>query len=328
MIPAYNAEKWIAETIRSAVNQTWINKEIIIVDDGSTDSTLHIAKQFESKSLTVITQNNRGASAARNKALSYAQGDYLQWLDADDLLAPDKISQQLKKVDIDQDPSILYSSACGLFYFRHQNAEFVPNVLWMDLLPVEWLILKFSNFGKNWISNSAWLVSRELTEKSGPWDERLSFDDDGEYFCRIISKCDKIKFVPNAKSYYRRDNFSSLSQTRSIEALTSLILSTELCIKYLLSIEDNATTRAACLKLLQNHYFKVYPNKLELIDRIRIQARNLGGTISQPDEEWKFAFVRRMIGWENAILLKKITRKAYLSIRKNLDKLFYLLYNK
>lgn len=156
LIPVYNSEKWIAETINSSINQTWSNKEIIIVDDGSTDNTLQIAREFQSKSLMVITQKtNRGASAARNNALSYAQGDYIQWLDADDLLHPNKIEYQFKQIEKDKDTGILFSSAYGLFYFRYLNARFIPNALWKDLSPVEWITLKFIDFNKNWISNSA-----------------------------------------------------------------------------------------------------------------------------------------------------------------------------
>src|SRR6516225_12133852 len=91
LIPAYNAQEWIADTIISALGQTWSRKEIIVVDDGSTDQTLAIARQFASKDVVVVTQRNQGASAARNHALSLSQGDYIQWLDADDLLSTDKI---------------------------------------------------------------------------------------------------------------------------------------------------------------------------------------------------------------------------------------------
>src|SRR5262245_57417246 len=96
LIPAFNAETWLADTLRSAVAQTWEPKEIIVVDDGSRDRTLAIARSFESDSVRVFTQKNQGAAAARNKALSESRGEYIQWLDADDLLAPDKISKQLE----------------------------------------------------------------------------------------------------------------------------------------------------------------------------------------------------------------------------------------
>ena len=93
LIPAYNAERWIAETIQSALDQTSARKEIIVVDDGSSDQTLKIARRFACKTVSVVSQQNRGASATRNHALALSKGEYIQWLDADDLLGPTKIEE-------------------------------------------------------------------------------------------------------------------------------------------------------------------------------------------------------------------------------------------
>src|SRR4030095_8981359 len=94
LVPAYNKEAWIGDTIKSALAQTWQNKELIIVDDGSKDRTLDVIRRFESVSVKVVAQENQGACAARNRAYSLAQGAYIQWLDADDLLHPQKIETQ------------------------------------------------------------------------------------------------------------------------------------------------------------------------------------------------------------------------------------------
>ena len=93
LIPAYNAERWLGATIESALAQTWPAKEIIVVDDGSTDRTLAVARGFGDRGVQVITQANRGAAAARNTALRAARGAWIQFLDADDLLNPRKIEQ-------------------------------------------------------------------------------------------------------------------------------------------------------------------------------------------------------------------------------------------
>src|SRR6266700_4344460 len=180
LIPAYNAEPWIGDTIRSALAQTWPRKEIVVVDDGSTDQTLRVARQFASQTVSIVTQENRGASAARNRALELCQGDYIQWLDADDLLSPDKVAKQMAATQECQDTRRLLSSGWGYFMYRPSRAQFLPTSLWCDLSPVEWLLRKMGQ--KLHMQTATWLVSRTLTQAAGPWDTRLSLDDDGEYF--------------------------------------------------------------------------------------------------------------------------------------------------
>src|SRR5438876_12039612 len=143
LIPAYNSERWIAETIKSALNQTWPRKEIIVVDDGSRDQTLATARRFASKTVAVISQENQGASAARNKALQLCQGDYIQWLDADDLLAPDKIQRQMAVTKDSESKLRLISCEWGYFMYRPKKAQFVPSSLWCDLSQLEWLLRKW-----------------------------------------------------------------------------------------------------------------------------------------------------------------------------------------
>src|SRR2546423_13677748 len=123
LIPAYNAERWIAETIQSALAQTWPGNEVIIVDDGSLDRTLEVARQFASGNVLVVTQQNRGASAARNKAFELCQGDYIQWLDADDLLAPDKIARQMEAAREVGNKQTLISSAWAYFIFSRNRSR-------------------------------------------------------------------------------------------------------------------------------------------------------------------------------------------------------------
>src|SRR6266571_3302693 len=90
LVPAYNAAPWIAESLGSALAQTWPNTELIVVDDGSRDETASVVKQFLGPRVRLIRQENQGQSAAENSALRAAQGEFIQYLDADDLLSFDK----------------------------------------------------------------------------------------------------------------------------------------------------------------------------------------------------------------------------------------------
>ena len=123
LIPAYNAETWLNVTLRSALAQTWPRTEVIVVDDGSRDRTLEVAKAFERGSVKVVSQPNMGAPAARNAAFQLAQGDYIQWLDADDLLDPDKISAQMRIAHKISNPRMLLSASFGTFYYRPEKAS-------------------------------------------------------------------------------------------------------------------------------------------------------------------------------------------------------------
>src|SRR5262249_55401560 len=111
LIPAYNAENLIGYTLQSAVSQTWPHKEIIVIDDGSTDRTLEIARGFASRNVKVVSIPNGGQSAAVNHAYKLCQGDYIQELDADDLLSPDKIEKQLSALSEGDSRRLLLSCA-------------------------------------------------------------------------------------------------------------------------------------------------------------------------------------------------------------------------
>src|SRR5438309_6069595 len=93
LIPCRNAERWVGQAIESALGQTWPEKEVIVVDDGSTDSSLSIIKSFGDR-IRWETGPNRGGNAARNRLLELASGDWLQYLDADDYLLSDKVARQ------------------------------------------------------------------------------------------------------------------------------------------------------------------------------------------------------------------------------------------
>jgi glycosyltransferase involved in cell wall biosynthesis len=296
LIPAYNAAPWIAATIQSALDQACPNKEIIIVDDGSKDQTLAVARQFASKTVSVVSQTNQGAAAARNQAFSLCQGDYIQWLDADDLLAPDKIARQMEVLGQLQDQRVLASSAWGHFHFRPHRAKFSPNALWCDLDPLEWMLRKLGQGLQ--MTNMTWLVSREITQAAGPWDTRLSLDDDGEYFCRVVLASRAVHFVPEAKSFYRRSSPHSLSQAGgSNRKLDSLHLSNELHVKYLLSIENSDRTRTAALNYLQKYMYDFCPERPDIVREMQQLAAPLGGRLKFPKASWKYAGIQRVCGW-------------------------------
>jgi glycosyltransferase involved in cell wall biosynthesis len=324
LIPAYNAERWIADTIRSALAQTWPVKEIIIVGDGSCDQTLAIAQRFASPNVLVVTQPNQGASAARNKALELCQGDYIQWLDADDLLSPDKVAKQMAAALGCQDKRTLFASAWGYFRYRPSRAQFLPTPLWCDLSPVDWLLRKM---GQNLhMQTGTWLVSRELTDLAGPWDTRLSLDDDGEYFCRVLLASQSVHFVPEAKVFYRKPGFDQLSSVdRSDKKLESQFLSMKLHVGYLRSLEESQRVRQACLAYLQTWFGLFLEDRRDLAQELQDLAKTLGGELHAPRLSWKYSWIQRLFGWSAASRVRR-SYNRYKSLFMSLwDRaLFYL----
>jgi glycosyltransferase involved in cell wall biosynthesis len=327
LIPAFNAQEWIADTLRSAIAQTWKSKEIIVVDDGSTDQTLAIVRQFESQGIVAVRHENQGAAAARNKALSLSHGDYIQWLDADDLLAPDKIARQMDLVEQGVDKRTLFSSAWGRFMYRPHRAQFTPTALWCDLTPVECLLRKM---GQNvYIQTASWLVSRELTEAAGSWNTRLSEDDDGEYFCRVLLASNHVRFVPNARVYYRTFGFDSLSYIgRSPQKLESHWFSMQLHIHHLRSFEDSPRVHAACLEYLRNSLIYFYPERVDIVRQAERMAMEFGEHLGVPGLSWKYFWIERVFGWAIVKPVQRLLRKFRWSMEKRLDKVLFRIENR
>jgi len=325
LIPAYNAEKWIADTIKSASAQTWPKKEIIIVDDGSKDNTLNIAKTFESKIVKVIAQKNTGACGARNKALSLAQGSYIQWLDSDDLLHPEKIALQLRQAQDGTTARILLTCKWGTFFNCTQRVNMVPDSLWQNSSAVDWIVTKFTD--NVWMNPAVWLVSRRLTDLAGPWDESLSIsgDDDGEYICRVVAAGEGVKFVPEAMCYYRIGTAGSLNWNmgKSKEKLHSLFLSLKLSINHLLSLENSERTRRAGVEILQTWLPLFYPEQIELLNAMNQLACTLGGSLSTPKMSWKYYPVEVIFGYKTARRVMLNWNIVKLSALKNWDRMLY-----
>jgi glycosyltransferase involved in cell wall biosynthesis len=327
LIPAYNVEAWIGDTLRSAIDQTWANKEIIVVDDGSKDQTLQVARQFEPHGVQVVTQKNQGAAAARNKAFSVSKGDYIQWLDADDLLAPDKIARQVEALKYCSSPRTLLSAEWGSFMHRYYRANFVPTALWCDLTPAEFMRRKMQyNLHQQ---TATWLTSRELTLAAGPWDTSLLSDDDGEYYCRVMLACDGIKFVKSSRVYYRSVGTNRLSYIGSSDKKRDAMWrGMELYIQYIRSLEDGPAIHAACVQYMQNWLIHFYPERMDIVEKAEERAREFGGKLQKPSLVWKYTWIRMLFGWPTAKRASLLLPSLKWNMIRSLDKFLFEIENR
>lgn len=326
LIPAYNAEETLGHTLQSATAQTWQRKEIIVVDDGSTDRTVEIAHRFASNQVSVVSTNNQGLSAAVNTAYRYCQGDYIQELDADDLLAPDKIERQLDGLREGDSKRILLSGPWAFFYYRPRRARFVRNSLWKDLSPVEWLLAKM---GENLhMQNATWLVSRELADAAGPWDTRLQYDQDGDYFLRVLMESEGTRFFPEARVFYRASGTGRVSFIgKSDVKKNSLFRSMKMHVHALCSLEESERVRKACLTYLQtwSHYF--YPDRRDILAEMQSLAAQLRGQLEEPTLRWKYAWIKPIFGWNAAEWAQTQGPLLKTAVIRHLDKLMYRVEN-
>jgi glycosyltransferase involved in cell wall biosynthesis len=143
VIPSYNSAPWLEETIASVRAQTWRQYEIIIVDDGSTDGSGDLAERISGADMRVVRQANAGQCAALNRGMREAQGEFTQYLDADDLIAPDKIAIQMARLR-ELPPKWIASCSWARFESKAAEAVFTPEEVWRDLPPVDWLVASWS----------------------------------------------------------------------------------------------------------------------------------------------------------------------------------------
>ncbi len=309
IIPCYNAERWLAATLESALAQTWPTKEIIVINDGSSDTSLAVARSYAGRGVHVIDQVNHGASAARNRGLQEARGEFIQFLDADDLLSPGKIAAQMALLAARRSEGMLASCAWGRFQNDPAHATFVDAVVFHDFASLDFLILAAETGAM--MHPSAWLVPRSVADRAGPWNETLSLNDDGEYFCRILLASAGVAFCaePAARSYYRSGLAGSLSQQRSPAARRSQFASIKLITDHLLATGDSAKTRHACAGHWRRFVHDFYPAPSDLIALAEQEVQRLGETVGAPTMGPQTAALARLLGWRLVWRLKYWTQR-------------------
>ena len=194
LIPCYNAEQWVAASIESALNQTYSNTEIVIIDDGSTDNSLDIIQSFGDKVIW-RTQPNQGGNVTRNNLLDLATGEWVQFLDSDDYLKPEKIANQVAVIeksethlDVICSPALTeYHEDGGLRY--EASAVLKPEDPWVLL--AKWALPQ--------TGGSLW--RKEAIADVGAWDESMTccqehdlysrprLDNAQHYGCRCRRSC-------------------------------------------------------------------------------------------------------------------------------------------
>jgi glycosyltransferase involved in cell wall biosynthesis len=265
------------------------------------DGSLAIAQSFEARNVKVISQENKGACAARNRALREAQGDYIQFLDADDLMSPRKIETQV--MQLEANPRAVAASRWTRFYDQVGDGPHgpVPDYI-QSTDPLAWLLL--AQRGKAMMPSHGWLAPRDLIDAAGQWEESILKNQDGEFFARVLLEANEIIFCPEVTVYYRSGISTSVSARRSSAALHSQYEMAYKIMRELRAREDSSRVREACADAFQKIAYSAYPNAMDVVTQAEAQVRQLGGSDVRPPGSSFFLRVGELLGWKTALWLR------------------------
>lgn len=306
-IAAYNAEKYLDETIQSVLNQTYHPIELIIVNDGSTDGTAAVLRNYSGDPrVRIVDSRNGGPGVAANLAFRHSKGDYIKFFDADDILNEGHIEAQMARLQ--GNPDCIAAGQAKRFYNDDLSTALVePLATWQDLEPMDWLLI---DNGKGLGMNPAWLflIPRPLLEKAGLWNEGLSLICDFEFSPRVILQAKKVLFAEEAKIFYRSGMSSSLSHNQSQEKLASAFKALEMTDTFLLQREDSPRVRAALSVFWHLWAYAFFLDAPVLYKKARQRLKQLG---NYPNTYFDNApgKIRRLLGWKNYKRIKTVLQK-------------------
>ncbi|WP_066384290.1 glycosyltransferase [Anabaena sp. CA = ATCC 33047] len=195
IIPAYNCEKTIKETIKSVLQQSFTNLELIVINDGSQDATLDIVAQIQDSRLKVFSFENAGGNVSRNRGLHRAKGEYISFLDADDIWTPEKLQSQLEALQNNTEAYVAYSWTD----YIDENGKFLVSGTHTTANGDVYEQLLVNNFLEN---GSNPLIRREALIELGGFDESLKAAQDWDMWLRLAAKYNFVA-VPVVQILYR-----------------------------------------------------------------------------------------------------------------------------
>lgn len=304
-IPAYNCEKYVGEAIQSVLAQTYPAIEIIVVDDGSTDNTLNEIRKIENGQVKSITTPNKGAAAARNLAYQNSTGEYIIFFDADDVLPPNFIAQQIKRINLRQDVIVL--SGWGRFYNDDLSTFTKEEIPYQEISLTDWVNTYWYR-GDPMTAPGRSLIPRPLLNQAGLWNEELSLNDDMDFYTRLFVKAKTILICNDALLHYR-SGINGLSSHKSNKAYRSLLQSISLSIGYVLqAVSNDDKIRQSCANMLQGVIYELYPRHAELIGKAQKQIDGL----AKPDLKFMAGGITKamtaIFGWKLTKWIKLVLK--------------------
>jgi len=300
IIPLFNAESYVDKAIECVLNQTYQNIEILVVNDGSTDNSLTVAKQFESNQVKIFDQSNKGASAARNFGFLKSKGQFIKFFDADDLMNLEMIEEQVKMAL--KHPNAIISAKWGRFFnndistFKIKNTETNH-----DLMPIDWICEAWKN-AKPMHQCGIFLLPRQIIEIAGIWDESLSLNDDMEFFTKNILASQGVFFCKKGILYYRSGlGNSNLSSSTNIKAIESHFKSIDKSTNYLLEKKKDSYTLKLIADIWQKFVYDAYQFHKDLALIGEDKVIQYGGSELRIHGGRRLLIFTKLFGWKLAL---------------------------
>ena len=202
VIPLYNKKECIVNTLNSVLGQSYTDFEVVIVDDGSTDGSTELISTIKDHRIRLITQNNGGPSSARNTGVKYALGDYIAFIDADDIWMPDFLKEMIRLI-ADFPDAIIY----GINYGRIEQGRMICTETkpYRGYLENNWESFPF------FFCSSATCCKKSAINKLGGFDARMTYGEDCDMWYRLLLE-GKGAIDTQVLAYYNKDTLTSLTK--------------------------------------------------------------------------------------------------------------------
>lgn len=292
IMPCYNVENYIEETIKSLLNQTFQNYEIICIDDGSTDNTLSFLRKFEKEHtcIRVISNSNHGQGYERNIGISKAKGKYIYYMDSDDLLAPnclEKIYRYAEENNLDllffEGTSFYESKSLELRFPQYKTAYTRKNA-YPRVYTGEELYIHLRQNGDLIVSPCLQLVKRSyLLEKEIKFLE-LPLLEDNLYVFYVLIRAKRVKCVGDVLFYRRVRENSTMTAARGLERISALSVIIKCTLEEFMKYEKNSPMHLAIATHLRGYFKNVRTAYYELDNEAQKQ---LDKNLSEP--QWLIA---------------------------------------
>lgn len=273
IIPCFNAQRWLSEAIDSCLQQTYPQIEIIVIDDASTDNSLEIIESYGDRVIWESLAENKGGCYARNRGFAISKGKYIQFLDADDYIFPEKIARQVDFFEATK-ADVVYGD------WRHQiHLPDGTSVLEEIKISGHQEDILESLIANWWTAVASILYTRSAVKNSSGWDESLAVVQDKDFFISVVMNGAKVAYQPGCYSIYRRYGnvtVSTISKTRWVEGHCVVLKKVEnkllnchkLCDRYRFAIS------LCYFKLARESLLCDYSLYLQLLEKILVREPN------------------------------------------------------